>query len=324
MGEKKLCGKYEVSSSARFAFAAAYYKWQIYRLAHVKPKAVYSDRLFYNNDTANAFIGQKIEENSAFVAARFGANELGVVVSYLKSIGKHGNYSKNQVKALCNNAGFFPSRTDQIDRFAELMLSAAQEIDLLGVWNLMMEDYIVEHFMSRNIALCPLGALEPWSSEKEYWSRHLKGKRVLVIHPFADTIVSQYQNRTKIFPTSDMLPEFELFTVKAVQTAAGQVDSRFKDWFDALEYMLEKVMSTSFDIAILGCGAYGFPLAAEIKKCGKIAIHLGGATQLLFGIKGKRWESMPQINRLFNDAWVRPQAADRPEAAGSIENGCYW
>ena len=45
-----------------------------------------------------------------------------------------------------------------------------------------------------------------------------------------------------------------------------------------------------FDIAIIGCGAYGLPLAAKLKKEGRQAIHLAGVTQLMFGIKGKRWE----------------------------------
>ena len=31
-------------------------------------------------------------------------------------------------------------------------------------------------------------------------------------------------------------------------------------------------------------------MANEIKKMGKVAIHLAGATQLMFGIVGKRWE----------------------------------
>ena len=54
--------------------------------------------------------------------------------------------------------------------------------------------------------------------------------------------------------------------------------------------MIEKCIRLEFDVSIVGCGAYGFPLANEIKKKGKVAIHLTGATQLMFGIVGKRWE----------------------------------
>lgn len=48
--------------------------------------------------------------------------------------------------------------------------------------------------------------------------------------------------------------------------------------------------AVDYDIVLLGCGAYGFPLAAYAKRRGKQAIHMGGSLQLLFGIKGKRWE----------------------------------
>ena len=70
----------------------------------------------------------------------------------------------------------------------------------------------------------------------------------------------------------------------------GGGKGEFATWFDALEWMEQEVDKREFDIAIIGCGAYGFNLAAHIKRKGKKAIHLGGATQLLFGITGKRWE----------------------------------
>ena len=56
---------------------------------------------------------------------------------------------------------------------------------------------------------------------------------------------------------------------------------------DLPEAILDK---QDYDICLIGAGAYGFPLAAHVKRKGKKAIHLGGALQLLFGVKGKRWE----------------------------------
>ena len=91
--------------------------------------------------------------------------------------------------------------------------------------------------------------------------------------------------------------------------------------------MYKEAMKLDFDIAILGCGAYGLPLAAKIKQAGKQAIHLGGVTQILFGIKGKRWEEMEDyryIKNLMNDAWVYPNVQDTPKNAKIVEGGCYW
>ena len=121
-----------------------------------------------------------------------------------------------------------------------------------------------------------------------------------------------------------MLPDFELKTIKAVQTIAGQ-KSEFETWFDALDSMKEKIRNIDFDIAIIGCGAYGFPLASFVKDLGKQAIHLGGVTQLLFGIKGKRWEEWKHYTELRKnngENWI--YSDEIPENYKKIEGGCYW
>jgi hypothetical protein len=61
-------------------------------------------------------------------------------------------------------------------------------------------------------------------------------------------------------------------------------------------------------------------LAAHIKRMGKKAVHLGGSTQFMFGITGKRWEGNPFIN----EHWVRPSLEETPAKAALVEGGCYW
>ena len=53
--------------------------------------------------------------------------------------------------------------------------------------------------------------------------------------------------------------------------------------------MENEIDKHDYEVCLIGCGAYGLPLAAHVKKQGKKAIHIGGALQLLFGIMGKRW-----------------------------------
>ncbi len=103
--------------------------------------------------------------------------------------------------------------------------------------------------------------------------------------------------------------------------------TQFNDWFEALEYMKAEIRKTDFDVAIIGCGAYGLPLAAYCKEIGKKAIHMGGGTQLLFGIKGRRWEIQYQdscYRDLFNEHWVYPAEFETPQNAKKVENACYW
>ena len=74
--------------------------------------------------------------------------------------------------------------------------------------------------------------MDVWRFEKPF-TMALKGKRVLVIHPLDDEIRKQYARRTQIFKNEEWLPEFELVTLKAVQTIAGIRDERFNNWFEA-------------------------------------------------------------------------------------------
>ena len=89
--------------------------------------------------------------------------------------------------------------------------------------------------------------------------------------------------------------------------------------------MITGCSKIEFDVAIIGCGAYGFPLAAEIKRMGKIAIHMGGATQLLFGIRGKRWDDWVGVyKKMVNEYWVRPSEEEKISEGYKIENNFYW
>ena len=104
--------------------------------------------------------------------------------------------------------------------------------------------------------------------------------------------------------------------------------TEFKTWFDALDFMKKQMDQTDYDIALIGCGAYGMHLAAHAKRMGKKSFHLGGTLQLLFGIIGKRWENDPNIyysyKQLFNEHWTRPMNEEKPENSHLIEDGCYW
>lgn len=197
------------------------------------------------------------------------------------------------------------------------MLDDMKELDVLAAWR------PEELFFKRELRHCyriRLGELGPIDQDGN-WSAALAGKRVLAVHPFAETIESQYAaHREKLFRHKDVLPAMKsLETVRAVQSIAGN-HAGFHSWFDALDSMKAEIERHEFDIALLGCGAYGFPLAAHIKRMGKKAVHIGGPMQLYFGIKGKRWDH----SGLYNDCWVSPADSERPKNLHNVENGCYW
>lgn len=256
--------------------------------------------------------------------ARYGSNEARITANAIGiKLGAIHRMSPKALVSINRNAGVFPYGLETAYKFGMLMEQSSKEVDLLGCWDTLMQDYLVDHCCNPDMKRTKLRNLEPYYAENP-WTTALRGLKVAVIHPFKATIQEQYQKREGLFASPSMLPDFELTVIKAVQTIAYAKDKRFASWFDALDYMTEQVEHTSFDVAIIGCGAYGFPLAARIKRMGKVAIHLGGATQLLFGIKGGRWDTHPFISKLYNESWIRPLEEDRPANSGLIENGCYW
>jgi len=268
------------------------------------------------DDVTNDSIKNFINSGHAFMVSRLGSNELSV----LRVNSEKKEYSKKQNDLMESCAGFFPVTKHNLDQFSELYFNAIPNIDLLGVWMNPFEDTIAnEHCPSADIT--KLRNLEPYFATSP-WTSALKNKRVLVIHPFSESIKKQYSKRTALFEDSQVLPKFTLITYKAVQSLGGH--QQYSSWFDALAGMQADISAIDFDIAIIGAGAYGLPLAAYIKSMGKGAIHLGGATQLLFGIYGRRWEVNPDFQHLINEHWTRPLEGEKPKAASQVENGCYW
>ena len=301
-------------------------------IGHKKPNEVL--RFDYEDQLASDYIKKKITDNNPLMVARLGSVELRAIIRYYWNnyepkkifhyikgdIGAFWYDKEESIDALAINAGFFPTNKKNIDLFCELMLKDIREIDILGSW--LPNELVISDFLTQNIKV-PLKDLEPYY-HKNPWSEVLKGKKVLVVHPFTKSIEKQYKIHTKLFSDSRVLPEFELKTIKAIQSIAGQKPENFETWFDALEYMKNEISKTDFDIAIIGCGAYGLPLAAHVKRLGKQAIHLGGQTQVMFGIKVKRWEDREFFLNMFNEHWIRPLAEETPVNSKKIEDGCYW
>jgi hypothetical protein len=156
----------------------------------------------------------------------------------------------------------------------------------------------------------------------EPWTHGLRGKRLLIISPFIDTI--QHQPRKEIYGI-DLFPECTLVYIKPPQTQ-GTESSR--DWH--VEYTLfcaelYKIKDT-FDVALCSCGGYANPVCYYLYTIGKSAIYVGGVLQMYFGIYGNRWmKERPEIMKLYmNSHWKRPSSSETPLGASSIENKCYW
>ncbi len=258
-----------------------------------------------SKETGEDLISEKIMSGKPFMLTRYGTSEFRCL------------FGEKDLHPLCFYSGFFPEDSKLIPKFRRLYFESSKQIDLLAVslyknqflrkvrWIRMFPN--IEHFLE-------FSSMHPIES---IWIKELENKKILIVHPFKKTIEKQMKKRKEL----GILPELKsLEVIKAVQTIAGEKDERFKDWFEALDYMKKEIDKKDFDIALIGCGAYGLPLAAHVKRKGKRAIHVGGALQLMFGIKGKRWDE----KGFYDENWVVPLEEDAPKRKDKIEGGCYW
>ena len=279
----------------------------------------YGENVILSTEEGRKKLVELVKGNEPFMAGRFGTSEGRATVECFKSILFGKSINPVSMDEICIYSGFFPRNEELLIKFAKQEAESCKNVDILGVMNFYCEEWLVRTFCPDAI-LMPNGGL---ASASRGWAHCLEGMKVLVVHPFAKTIESQYRNnREEIFPGTNALPLFDLKTFKAVQTIADETDDRFKDWFEALDYMTDEISKFDFEIALIGCGAYGFQLSSRIKNMGKKAVHMGGSVQTLFGIKGSRWDV--KYSDIYNDSWVYPSDEETPKGYEKVEGGCYW
>jgi hypothetical protein len=271
------------------------------------------------NTIGNNYIKNKISTKESFLIGRMGITELQVMYYY------SNNFTIPQylTNLLVNNAGVYG---DSINEFCVEYLESVKNSNVHIHWSIdefkHMQEDLFNKVYDKKVHLIENRAVEPFYFDNP-WSYTLKGKKVLIIHPFSNTINSQYNKRALLFDNENLLPEFELITYKSVQSIGNQ--GPHSNWFESLNAMKYDISKINFDIALIGCGAYGMPLGSHIKSSlNKQAIYIGGGLQLLFGIKGNRWDNHDIISKLYNEHWVRPNNNEIPPKHTSVEGGCYW
>lgn len=228
------------------------------------------------------------------MSARTGGIELDCVWNHLQiQNGERINWDPQVSQRAATNAGIFPPTDDILETFSRIYLDGLIDKDLFGGWNNRpYEDEICRQYCGDSTLINPFSLEQYYHNEP--WSRVLAGKKVLVIHPFTRSIEGQYQSRQFLFRHPHILPDFHLCTDTMVQSIAGN-QIEFVNWIVALESMCEQIYHRDFDIAIIGASGHRLPLTSFVEDLGKQAVDIGGATQILFGIKGHRWDSHPQI-----------------------------
>ena len=262
-------------------------------LSLIRSKLFIKKNLKLDFDLQNNLIAQHLINNDKSVLiGRLGFTEGRLIGNFLSP------YYDNRVDIeAVTESGVFPcSKLTTLSCVSE-QLNALKNTDILGIWPVpyLFKSLKFSNSKAKIISLETLNILNVFNQSKDYWSKSLLNKKILVVSPFKKTILNNYQNKLKIPLLDDILPN--LYSLNVIKAPFGSFslmneNNNFsgKSWFLNLNDLKIKISREEFDICILGCGAYGFPLASFVKtNLNKKALHLGGAHQLLFGIKGGRW-----------------------------------
>lgn len=278
-------------------------------------------------------IENALQTNTGAIIGRFGTVEFDALYSYelVAYIS-----SPHVAQTLERNAGIWP----QIDqpRWIPVYHKAAQEASIMAAgWYPPMaksESFWLSSY-NPTCTRVPLRSLEPYYvNPEDAWTSVLQGQKVAVVSSFADTITQQLEKRQDIWPNTHQyyLPQSTTFVpikthyapVLAQGNAVANWPTPIESWSDAVQHIVKQVLESGAKIAILGCGGLAMPIAYALKRHNIISIVMGGSIQVLFGIKGKRWESHGVISKFWNPHWTYPAPHEIPGAAKQIEGGCYW
>jgi hypothetical protein len=284
------------------------------------------------SDAIYNIILQALESNKGALIGRHGTIELTTLL-------QRKNIQPEILTTLQRNAGIFPIDQTSVMSWISEYSNATSNADAMAAgwyYPLSQAELSLINIIAPHSTKIPLRSLEPYytSPPSEPWTRVLEGQHVAVVSSFAESMKKQIAFKDTIWPNkpSSPLPANTQWTfIRSYYSPAlaSNIKSTnwpepIRSWKDAVQHLETQVVESGARICLLGCGGLAMPLALRLKKRGIVAIVLGGSIQILFGIKGRRWESHPIISKFFNDAWVYPDLEEIPQNARLIEGGCYW
>lgn len=295
---------------------------------------------------ASKMICQEIKgAKNGWAAGKIGTSELNTLRWFLqhrKDI--KISYPEWILREMTKNAGFWNGYNinihDALDDWSVKTLDAISKLDVAVAWNPASPSQELEllNYFSPKSKKVVLRALEPYYSPQNQYTQEMTHGKIAVIGPFAKSIKAQWQKMSEIFPTGGLAgqmwqPNQEIVTINASYGPYMTSNDISKSWEPyirnggpnaALDYLEKEVLKSNAKYAFVGIGSLSLILVSRLKKHGIVAIHTGGGTQIMFGVKGKRWAAHNVISKFFNQSWVNPLPEEVPSGASEVEGGCYW
>lgn len=240
-----------------------------------------------------------------------------------------------RTSVLQTNAGISVETANHIMEFSQKYLQAFSNCEMYAGWEKhggeykhikQSHDYVVAHTANRKMLWTRIFDIFHYIY-KTPWTHALRGKRILIVSSFIESIRKQISIRQKLYDGVELFPECSFVFIKPPQTHGTPTPGNeyFGIHLDKFTKQLDEIRDT-YDVALVSCGGYGNPVCNHIFESGNSAINVGGVLQMYFGIVGNRWyRTTPEIIQLFlNEHWARPSPEERPSGAETIDNACYW
>ena len=293
-----------------------------------------------NNQNAAYYMKELIMSNKKFKIGRIGGCELECLEYFsdnnLELLEIPDNFHERlQYLYMYKNCGYYDVKHNKLilKKFLEEIIQYYIDMELLLVANINSEKYcklacenevntfkfpiyrnykISKFINEKNIANYLV--IENFFN-LHIWFPALENKKILIISPFSEEIKNQLKIKDNLYTNNTSynqnLKEMKYPTFKSVQylqtyLTTNNFETPHDNIMETCEEYYHELDNKDFDIALLMCGAYSYPLSNYIyDKLNKSSIHLGGVGQLLFGIIGPRYET-DYFKPLMNDNWIYP------------------
>jgi hypothetical protein len=241
-------------------------------------------------------------------------------------------------KQLWTLSGIYPQDKEVLTQFCAEYLRALRECTYIGCWT---KDFVPEHYLSQKFCHGKelysrthvngtylnyhVGSLF-WFN-KDDWYEKLRNKKILVISGHSESMKKQWLSNNLFRAHKKNITyqdtNIEIQFVKPPFSGGGSTPHH--SWIEGAQHLKNEVSKVAadfhFDVALVSCGGYAAPICNYIGiELGKSVFYLGGALQLYFCIKVKRWSR----SQFYNDYWISVPPEEIPENHHQIEGGAYW
>jgi hypothetical protein len=286
------------------------------------------DVKFTDNDKMFEYISNKIHKEERFIIPRIAGVENIVAHNITIYNGKELRFD-----TMKNNAGVQISSNASCKKYADAYFKAFENCDMLTGWSKDgfdnvyggikdSQDYVDERYKKKRV--WAESCLDIFNYiHYEPWTMALRGKRILIISSFIDSIKVKVGIREKIFGR-DLFPDCDFTFIKPPQLSGDSIsrewDIELADFCDQLD-----TIKDDYDIALVSCGGLGNLVCNHIYNSNKSAIYVGGVLSVWFGVYNNRMmEEKSDILKLYmNEHWSRPKISERPQGWEKVERGCY-